>query len=92
MPQDDRLLLEVARQAYSLLAWEWQSHLFRPPSIQPDMTIFAPEARDLMNLPEQRLFDALCAAFPKRSPSAEPSQPLHGGSESGSLFSSTEGS
>lgn len=51
-------LESVAEQAYWLLAWMYQSHLFEHG--KPfDMSIFAPEARDLMNKGEQDLFDAL---------------------------------
>lgn len=53
----------AAEEAYWLLAWTWQSHLTGPG--KPfDMSIFAPEARDMMTKAEQDLFDAMSEIEP----------------------------
>lgn len=58
MPDDARYL-EVAREAYWLLAWTWQSHLFD--GAKPfEMSVFAPEAYTMMNESERCLYRALC--------------------------------
>lgn len=49
---------EVCKEAYWLLAWSWQSHLFNAGN-PFNMTVFAPEAYDMMNTGERNLFDAL---------------------------------
>lgn len=53
----------AAEEAYWLMAYNWQSHLTGPG--KPfDMSIFAPEARDMMTKAEQDLFDALSEIEP----------------------------
>jgi hypothetical protein len=55
--------IAAAEEAYWLLAWTWQSHLTGPG--KPfDMSIFAPEARNMMTKAEQDLFDALSEIEP----------------------------
>lgn len=55
--------IAAAEEAYWLLAWTWQSHLTGPG--KPfDMSIFAPEARNMMTKAEQDLFDALSEIQP----------------------------
>jgi hypothetical protein len=50
--------IAAAVQAYWLLAWTWQSHLTGQG--KPfDMSIFTPEARNMMTNAERNLFDAL---------------------------------
>lgn len=53
-------LQKVAEEAYWLLAWTWQAHIFSAGPVL-DMDAFAPEARNMMNKAEQDLFDALQA-------------------------------
>lgn len=58
-----KLFIAAAEEAYWLLAWTWQSHLTGPG--KPfDMSIFAPEARNMMTKAEQDLFDALSEIEP----------------------------
>lgn len=52
-------LLECAEAAYWLTAYNWQSHLFNAPMHDFDMSIFAPEVREMMPRAEQLLYDAL---------------------------------
>lgn len=55
--------IAAAEEAYWLLAWTWQSHLTGPG--KPfDMSVFAPEARNMMTKAEQDLFDALSEIEP----------------------------
>ena len=55
--------IAAAEEAYWLLAWSWQSHLTGP--ARPfDMSIFTPEARNMMTKAEQCLFDALSEIEP----------------------------
>tara|TARA_R110000868_G_scaffold90558_1_gene251256 strand:- start:1070 stop:1282 length:213 start_codon:yes stop_codon:yes gene_type:complete len=52
-------LMAVAKAAYWLTAYNWQSHLFNAPMHDFDMSIFAPEVREMMPRAEQLLYDAL---------------------------------
>lgn len=61
----------VAKQAYWLLAWTWQSHCFSAP--RPfDMGVFAPEAYTMMNEGERCLYRALCRATGHPAPMESP--------------------
>lgn len=58
-----KLFIAAAEEAYWLLAWTWQSHLTGPG--KPfDMSIFTPEARNMMTNAERNLFDALSEIEP----------------------------
>jgi hypothetical protein len=54
---------KVVCEAYWLLAYNWQSHMFDVPKepFRVNMSFFAPKAYSMMTRSEQELFDALAA-------------------------------
>jgi hypothetical protein len=71
MNEDERKHVEslraIAYHAFWKLAWEWQSYMYEAPTTF-DMTMFAPEAREMMNSVDQKLYDALAAFHPMPTP------------------------